>query len=288
MSTKLPEVLRDRALQARGSLAVRRAHEWLVSAAPFEIRPINGRPFSVRVKTPRKRVAMLSGCPGSGKSVAAGWGALFAEAHSMHFGDGAGYYHAREIASCAEWKSDVWDAFDQWAIVVVDDVGTERDASRCADVIERCFNHRLGPTILTTNLTGEEFLARYGTRVSSRIRGESLGIVCPAVDMRNTDPELPEYRAPHDRPFGGTSTEPFLSQAEADEYRAELERQADERRRRESEEMSAVRMRRAALEVLDDVADERRLEPVVDFDEDKRRAELRGQMERLSKRGSDG
>lgn len=288
MSTKLPEILRERALVARRTETLIKAREWVVSAAPYIVLPLAGRAFSQKRDAPRKRVASLHGPTGGGKSIAASWCALLVEANPLHYGPkGIGYYHAREIASCAEWKTDVWEAFDTWSIVIIDDVGTERDAARCADVIERCFNHRYGPTILTTNLTARELLARYGARVDSRIRGEGRAINTAAVDMRLEAPETEEYAKPHDRPWGSCGSDGFLTAEEAEAYRAELELQREERAQREREEMESWQMRRQAAEIIGDTTEQRTLRPVPCFDESKRKAELDAQLEQLRRAAGD-
>jgi len=64
-------------------------------------------------------------------------------------------------------------------LLVLDDVGIEHSpggyaASRITDVLEhREANRR--PSIVTTNLTGEEFKAKYGQRLASRLNGDPLG-----------------------------------------------------------------------------------------------------------------
>jgi len=64
-------------------------------------------------------------------------------------------------------------------LLVLDDVGIEHSpggyaASRITDVLEhREANRR--PSIVTTNLTGEEFKAKYGQRIASRLNGDPVG-----------------------------------------------------------------------------------------------------------------
>ena len=145
---------------------------------------------------------VLSGVTGCGKSTAA------ASALTRTAGL---WVHAPDLA-----KPDFSDA-DEYGVrretldermraaglLVLDDVGIEHSpggyaASRITDVLEhREANHR--PSIVTTNLTAEEFKAKYGQRIASRLNGDALGWQqVGGVDLRvNPFPEKPNGVKPH-------------------------------------------------------------------------------------------
>lgn len=121
---------------------------------------------------------VLSGGTGCGKSTAA--------AHSLSKKSGL-WVHAPDLA-----KPDFSDA-DEYGVrrqtldermresglLVLDDVGIEHSpggyaASRITDVLEHRESNRR-PSIVTTNLTTEEFKAKYGARIASRLNGDGLG-----------------------------------------------------------------------------------------------------------------
>jgi len=87
----------------------------------------------------------------------------------------------------------------QIEMLVLDDLGAERlrgeysddwAASQLDVLVDRRYND-LRPTWFTTNLSGEEFLGRYGARVYSRLCGENAFVSVPAgPDLRIVKPEV--------------------------------------------------------------------------------------------------
>lgn len=99
---------------------------------------------------------------------------------------------AREL--CSQYASKGFDAMDWFAgynILFIDDIGTEQEKTKFygteLDVIayiveERSRQKRI--THFTSNLTPEQITDRYGSRVSSRIKGECNLILLNDRDFR--------------------------------------------------------------------------------------------------------
>jgi hypothetical protein len=127
---------------------------------------------------------VLSGIPGCGKSS----GAAFALA-----GNSGIWVHAPDLARPPLDGDSGDDRMRSCGLQVRDDVGTEHSpsgyaGSRICGVLEHRESH-MRPSILTTNLTGEEFVARYGDRMKSRLNGDPLGFVHVAgLDLRVNPP----------------------------------------------------------------------------------------------------
>jgi DNA replication protein DnaC len=134
---------------------------------------------------------VLSGGTGCGKSTAS--------AHALSRRAGI-WVHAPDLA-----KPDFTDPDDYGVrrqtldermrdsgLLVLDDVGIEHSprgyaASRITDVLEhREANRR--PSIVTTNLTTEEFKEKYGARIASRLNGDPLGWQHVAGDDMRVNP----------------------------------------------------------------------------------------------------
>jgi hypothetical protein len=115
-------------------------------------------------------ILAISGHTGCGKSSAA------ASALAARTGM---WVHAPDLARPPLDGDNVDDRMRYCGLLVLDDVGTEHSpsgyaAKRICSVLE----HREGnrrPTILTTNLTAEQFKAAYGERIASRLNGDPLG-----------------------------------------------------------------------------------------------------------------
>jgi DNA replication protein DnaC len=121
---------------------------------------------------------VLSGGTGCGKSTACAYGlskraGLWVHAPSLakpEFADPDEYGVRRQTLD---------ERMREAGLLVLDDVGIEHSpggyaASRITDVLEhREANRR--PGIVTTNLTAEQFKAKYGERIASRLNGDPLG-----------------------------------------------------------------------------------------------------------------
>lgn len=129
-------------------------------------------------------VLVLEGGTGSGKSVAAAWAhAFFAHRHRTP----PMWADAPSLAAIAEWKD--WSPFDSAPLVVIDDLGTERDPARMAVVLERLFNVAAGRAVITTNVSFADAVERYGERIRSRMAGSGHWHVLTCPDFRGSPPE---------------------------------------------------------------------------------------------------
>lgn len=129
-------------------------------------------------------VLVLEGGTGSGKSVAAAWAHSFF-AHRSH--KQPLWSDAPSLAAIAEWKD--WAPFDSAPLVVIDDLGTEREPARMAVVLERLFNVAAGRAVITTNVSYAEAISRYGDRIGSRMAGSGHWHVLNCADFRVSRPE---------------------------------------------------------------------------------------------------
>lgn len=144
-----------------------------------------GRFLGPKDKTP---ILVLAGGVGTGKTVAAAWGCAF------HSGRMVKALDLVRIGLFAEGqdKATLRD-LERADLAVIDDVGAEpQDTKGYAyaaffEAFERRYD-ACAKTILTTNLTMDEFRARYGTGVGvrfwDRIRGDARWIDVPGKSMR--------------------------------------------------------------------------------------------------------
>lgn len=134
----------------------------------------------------RRDVLVLEGGTGAGKSVAAAW----AFAYFAHRFRAPVWASVPEVATLGEWERKEWEPFDAASLIVLDDLGTERDtnASRAAMVLERLSNLAAGRCIITTNLPSEAIHPRYGERVWSRLLGSATWVTLSGCDLREQPP----------------------------------------------------------------------------------------------------
>lgn len=133
-------------------------------------------------------LCVLSGSAGCGKTVAAAW------ACSRNQITSALWIPAPKLAKVPKSidNEDVRDPLTracEVALLVVDDLGIEHSpggyaGSRLAEAFEHRELYRL-KTIITTNLSAGDFLARYGERLLSRVNGDTIGWrECGTTDLR--------------------------------------------------------------------------------------------------------
>lgn len=130
-----------------------------------------------------KDIVVLSGEPGRGKSVAAmAWLLL---GHGRWISAGA-------LARGYAYDQTAFDSLAKAPRLVIDDLGTEyqdqkaRYQATLSELLETRFaNER--PTLITTNLGPDDFKARYGDRLSSRIREDGVFIICGGNDLRRSN-----------------------------------------------------------------------------------------------------
>jgi hypothetical protein len=190
----------------------------------------------VEAKAPRFLV--LEGHPGCGKSLAAAWAWEFVYDRIRNRGPVLGpiaahdpwpvWCDTRLVAAMVghEWRhEEQWASFDRARLVVIDDVGLEREPDRMSDLLERLYNVSSGRAILTTNLSFETFSARYGERVQSRIIGSARWAQCADPDMRMQRPEGESFPPPQRETAGELVAR---LKAEEDRKREEAEWEAGE------------------------------------------------------------
>lgn len=139
------------------------------------------------------RILVMLGDFGQGKSFAAYFAAMCGNSHWANLP----FFHSKTIS---RWPIDDRGKFEQSythpELVVLDDLGTEHDSAWNSGNRDEWFDwryqHRL-PTVITSNLSREEFDAFVGPRVASRINGwgwkAQLGY--DKAPDRRTTPELP-------------------------------------------------------------------------------------------------
>lgn len=120
-------------------------------------------------------IVVLAGGPGIGKTTAA--------LHWLACADGRPWFAtARQWAASPPWSHD-------WKLAraaVLDDLGTEDDVrfrGRFDELVAH-FHAQLRDLVITTNLPGEAFKARYGGRVTSRIREAGAFLALTGPDLR--------------------------------------------------------------------------------------------------------
>lgn len=135
----------------------------------------------------RSNILVLAGGVGVGKTIAAAWVMMqvVAPAFNGRF-DGfasAGFgvrrfRHVSELIETGLYGGDEGKKERQLIkaarVLVIDDVGTEHMTDTFQTLFDGLINARYehdGATVITTNLTSETFLSRYGRRIYDRLRG---------------------------------------------------------------------------------------------------------------------
>lgn len=140
---------------------------------------------------------LILGGAGSGKTVAAAEALLNSK---LRWGDGGGswvysprearFYLASDLARLSYFDMDSQRKLGRCERVpwlVLDDVGSELVTdtwrSNFSDIINQR-NSARRKTIITSNLSAEDFKTRYDARIVSRIRGSGVVIVSGTTDLR--------------------------------------------------------------------------------------------------------
>ena len=80
------------------------------------------------------------------------------------------------------------DIIENADLVILDDLGSEFQTSFTDSVIYEIINERINlgrPTIISTNLTNEEYNAKYNERIVSRLTGCFMPIMFVGNDIRH-------------------------------------------------------------------------------------------------------
>lgn len=139
---------------------------------------------AMRTKDPDRNILVLAGNPGTGKTLAAGWAIAAA---------GGRYATTEEyLRAYSRWHRDVMqadlssrelDRYEGNGLVVLDEIGTERDAALMRDALHRLVDRRQSrrkqTTIMITNLTRDAFIERlksgvYDPRTLDRMRRDAV------------------------------------------------------------------------------------------------------------------
>ena len=136
------------------------------------------------LETDNAALLALYGTAGCGKTLACAWWLV------QRSGDSGLWLQAPTLARVPhEGTADPVIRACEAQSLVIDDVGIEHSPggyalSRLQEIVEFRELHRKR-TVLSTNLTPAEFVARYGDRLASRIDGDAIGWVnCGTEDMR--------------------------------------------------------------------------------------------------------
>lgn len=128
---------------------------------------------------------LLLGPPGTGKSCAACWWLSSVQPATTAVRTiGREYVHAQELQAIPAW-GDRWQQLQRRSALVIDDLGVEVLDSAGAllagldALADARYRHGL-PLLLTSNLEPAAFKARYGERISRRIRETGWAHVCVA------------------------------------------------------------------------------------------------------------
>jgi DNA replication protein DnaC len=138
--------------------------------------------FLAAHQTPRARFLWLTGAVGVGKTVAALW-AIAERGGRYVMADDARRAFGQEHDEARALRPRLIDC----GLLVVDDVGTARDASEEERALFELLNARQGgrrQTILTGNLSRAEVSERFGGRVISRVFHSGAVVDCGRKNLR--------------------------------------------------------------------------------------------------------
>lgn len=124
----------------------------------------------------REGIVVLSGLPGCGKTTAAAWWLLQPRERVPYVGtSSARFIDATGLARWPKYDNAEMLKLTRSRALVIDDLGVEYADKKGAysSLLDEVINSRYSaelPTVITTNLPGAEFKARYGERIADRIR----------------------------------------------------------------------------------------------------------------------
>lgn len=145
---------------------------------------------------------VLAGPKGVGKTLAAAW-AMFHADPALPFGqrwkteNAPRFRHINDLTEIIARKGEAEtdraerSGAKNTKCLVVDDVGAEYSTEPFLAFFDAVMNARygsMGLTILTTNLTAEQFATRYGPRLYDRIRGRGEWMEASHESLRGTVP----------------------------------------------------------------------------------------------------
>lgn len=125
-----------------------------------------------------RKLLVLLGSVGVGKSVAAAWACLELTARILAAEEAARsepvcFVHATTFGRISEFDRNDREWFEslkRCRVLMLDDLGTEHLKEQGQEMFIELLELRRGRTILTSNLDKRAFVGRYGTRVAERIK----------------------------------------------------------------------------------------------------------------------
>ncbi len=136
----------------------------------------------IRAWSPDKNIAVLSGGPGLGKTVAvAAW--------MRETGTAMRFLRASTFATMSRYEQDSREQVFNARALCLDDLGAEYLDAKGSflvdldELIDTFYGNRR-PLAITTNLTSQDFKARYGKRIEDRIRECGEWITVTGSSMR--------------------------------------------------------------------------------------------------------
>ena len=161
------------------------------------------------------RLLVLAGSVGTGKSLAAAWATaefLRSTAERDPWGkprrvDDRLWISAPHLSRFSSWDEEL-TKLEAAPFLVVDDIGEEERTPKTGAIIQSMISTRDAnalPTIITTNLDGETFQARYGKRIIDRLRQSGVAddhatwwIRCTEKSLRGRVTPKPGSELPKD------------------------------------------------------------------------------------------
>lgn len=137
-------------------------------------------------------ITVLSGLPGCGKSMAAGWWLYSWATESM----GAGLWvTAARLSRWSRYDTREMDRLIRVPRLVLDDLGTEYidEKGSFMATLDEVINERYAgkrPLVITTNLNAADWRERYGERISDRIREAGAFKTAGSLSLRSTKPHV--------------------------------------------------------------------------------------------------
>lgn len=135
----------------------------------------------------------LSGPPGLGKTTAATWWLLQRREPTLVRTGPPWFVDAARLARWPKYDTAQMTALDRASALVIDDLGVEFDDQGGAfrSLLDGLVNARYAaclPTLLTTNLGGEDFKRRYHERLADRIREAGDFVPLRGASLRGAKP----------------------------------------------------------------------------------------------------
>lgn len=148
-----------------------------------------------------RRLLVLSGGTGAGKTTAAAWIA-------MQLSRSATFVRAAKLEALGRWDADQRVRIENAQLLVLDDLGAEHIDAKSAfrsmldEIVDTYYSDRRRRMVITTNLRARResprdpagLAERYGERMLSRLREHGMLGDCGVEDLRRKTPTTTEPR----------------------------------------------------------------------------------------------